>query len=415
MSKMFVHYKGTVDAFKAAGLESTYTNHIVFIKGGADGRGAAIYTHGNYYADLNEAAASLNAALSNLTYISSVKAGGVIASATGPNGTIEFTAADPTTVAVSADSTGVAIGLTDAFKKQVTDNKTAIEAEVTNRGTAISQAKQELTEAINGKADATVVSGINGRVAAIEGDYLKAADIAGKLDASVYAEKVAALEKADTDNLDAAKAYVDAEILKLDAAAQAAQVEANKQAIALLNGTDTGKSAREIVQDEVAKQLEAEGISESFDTLTEMATWLSSHPADVTEINRRLTSLEGLMSATSVADQIAAALVALKTELTVADTAVAGQYVASVKQTNGKIEVTRAALPVDTLVTGSENGTVSFNGTDVAVKGLGSAAFTPITNYATSEQGAKADAAAPQATTYTKVEVDAMLAWEELD
>lgn len=35
-------------------------------------------------------------------------------------------------------------------------------------------------------------------------------------------------------------------------------------------------------------------------------------------------------------------------------------------------------------------------------------------NYATAAQGAKADAAAPQATTYTKTEVDAMWAWEEL-
>jgi hypothetical protein len=35
-------------------------------------------------------------------------------------------------------------------------------------------------------------------------------------------------------------------------------------------------------------------------------------------------------------------------------------------------------------------------------------------NYATAAQGAKADAAAPQATTYTKNEVDAMWAWEEL-
>ena len=39
-SKMFVHYKGTVAAFKEAGLESVYNNHIVFIKGGeADGKG----------------------------------------------------------------------------------------------------------------------------------------------------------------------------------------------------------------------------------------------------------------------------------------------------------------------------------------------------------------------------------------
>lgn len=38
-------------------------------------------------------------------------------------------------------------------------------------------------------------------------------------------------------------------------------------------------------------------------------------------------------------------------------------------------------IPQDTLVTGSANGTVAFNGTDVAVKGLGSAAYTEANAY----------------------------------
>lgn len=77
--------------------------------------------------------------------------------------------------------------------------------------------------------------------------------------------------------------------------------------------------------------------------------------------------------------------------LDVTDTAVAGKYVSAVSEENGKITVTRADLPVDTLVTGTTNGTVKFNGTDVAVKGLGSAAYTDANAYATAEQGKKAD------------------------
>lgn len=126
MSKMFVHYSGTVESFKSAKttdnnqlLSAFYNNNIVFIKGGVDGTGAAIYTHGNYYANLNDA-------LAGLKYISSVKAGDVIATAQGPNGIIEFSANDPTTVSVSADSTGVSIGLTSNFKKSVSDNTAAI-------------------------------------------------------------------------------------------------------------------------------------------------------------------------------------------------------------------------------------------------------------------------------------------------
>ena len=67
------------------------------------------------------------------------------------------------------------------------------------------------------------------------------------------------------------------------------QVEANKQAIATINGEDAGKSMRTVATEEAAK-----------------------------------------------------AVAALDQD----DTAVEGQYVASVKQTDGKIEVTRANLPV---------------------------------------------------------------------
>lgn len=93
-----------------------------------------------------------------------------------------------------------------------------------------------------------------------------------------------------------------------------------------------------------------------------------------------------------------------------------------------------------TIATGSKNGSISVGGSDIAVKGLGSAAYTESTAYATAAQGAKADtayqkpalgiglsdlsdvvttslakanAAAPQATTYTKDEVDAMFTWAE--
>ena len=110
--------------------------------------------------------------------------------------------------------------------------------------------------------------------------------------------------------------------------------------------------------------------------------------------------------------KIAAAIGALD----VTDAAVGGQYVSSVSEKDGKITVTRAALPAAaTLVEGTENGTVKFNGEDVKVHGLGDAAFKASTafdaagaattaetnakeyanslasNYATANQGSKAD------------------------
>lgn len=80
--------------------------------------------------------------------------------------------------------------------------------------------------------------------------------------------------------------------------------------------------------------------------------------------------------------------------LDVEDSAQSGKYVSAVAEVDGKIQVTRADLPAAaTLVEGTENGTVKFNGTDVAVHGLKSAAYTEASDYATSAQGALADSA----------------------
>lgn len=67
--------------------------------------------------------------------------------------------------------------------------------------------------------------------------------------------------------------------------------------------------------------------------------------------------------------------------LDVEDTAVTGQYVSAVSEADGKISVTRADLPTYALTSGSANGTVAFNGSDVAVTGLGSAAYTDAKAY----------------------------------
>ena len=84
--------------------------------------------------------------------------------------------------------------------------------------------------------------------------------------------------------------------------------------------------------------------------------------------------------------------------LDVEDSAQSGKYVSAVAEVDGKIQVTRADLPAAaTLVEGTENGTVKFNGTDVAVHGLKSAAYTEASDYATSAQGALADSALQKA------------------
>lgn len=85
-------------------------------------------------------------------------------------------------------------------------------------------------------------------------------------------------------------------------------------------------------------------------------------------------------------------------ELDFADTAVTNQYVTEVDQTDGKIAVQRATLPVYSVTESVTNGKISVNGADVAVHGLGSAAYTEASAYATAAQGALADSAVQSVT-----------------
>lgn len=146
---------------------------------------------------------------------------------------------------------------------------------------------------------------------------------------------------------------------------------------------------------------------------TEFTSWVKGL-IEVTDIDAySKAEVDNKLSANSTADQKAAKDYAdslaknydpagkaqeLIDALDVTDTAVTGKYVSAVSQENGQISVTRADLPTYTLGTGSANGTVAFNGADVAVKGLGSAAYTDAKAYdaagaaATAKSEAIADA-----------------------
>lgn len=108
--------------------------------------------------------------------------------------------------------------------------------------------------------------------------------------------------------------------------------------------------------------------------------------------------------------------------LNVTDTAVTGKYVSAINEVEGKIQVTRADLHVDTLISGSANGTVAFNGTDVAVTGLKSAAYTEASAYDASGAadaakaaviGTNADASTAETVYGAKAYTDEALSWYE--
>ena len=78
-----------------------------------------------------------------------------------------------------------------------------------------------------------------------------------------------------------------------------------------------------------------------------------------------------------------------------ADFVAADGYVAySTEEKNKLAGIEEGAEVNQTITTGNTNGSIAVDGTDVAVKGLGSAAFSETTAYATAEQGTKADNAA---------------------
>lgn len=62
--------------------------------------------------------------------------------------------------------------------------------------------------------------------------------------------------------------------------------------VATLVGGDASKSVRTIANEELAKQLIAEGAAESLNTLQEIAAWIQQHPKDAAEMNTNIANLQ---------------------------------------------------------------------------------------------------------------------------
>lgn len=67
--------------------------------------------------------------------------------------------------------------------------------------------------------------------------------------------------------------------------------KAAKADVDTLIGSDAGKSARTIANEELAKQLIPEDAQESLNTLAEIAAWIQEHPDDASAMNAAITKL----------------------------------------------------------------------------------------------------------------------------
>lgn len=185
-SKMFVHYKGTVAAFKEAGLESVYNNHIVFIKGGeADGKGEAVYTHGQYYGNVKDALAALQAKVDGMKYFSKISDGTTTASVASAEGVITIKGEDPAIVTL-IDKEGLKIGLSDTFKTAV--------------NTTLPNAIDAVEEALGSKEDAADVNG--SAFARIANLAEIVSDLTGGSAESVGSQITNAINKLDVDAIE---------------------------------------------------------------------------------------------------------------------------------------------------------------------------------------------------------------------
>lgn len=72
-------------------------------------------------------------------------------------------------------------------------------------------------------------------------------------------------------------------------------VDVAVKGLSTLIGSDSGKSARTIANEELAKQLIADGADEAMNELQEIAAWIQEHPEDAAAMNAAITGLQGLV------------------------------------------------------------------------------------------------------------------------
>lgn len=97
--------------------------------------------------------------------------------------------------------------------------------------------------------------------------------------------------KANADAIDA----IEEDYLKAaDKQELQGNIDTEKARIDTLVGSDTGKSARTIANEELAAKLIPADAQEALNTLEEIAAWIQDHPEDASAMNERILALEAI-------------------------------------------------------------------------------------------------------------------------
>lgn len=137
----------------------------------------------------------------------------------------------------------------------------------------------------------------------------------------------------------------------LDAALTAVlAAKAAKADVDTLIGTDTGKSARTIANEELAAQLIPESAKDSLDTLTEIAQWIQDHPDDAAAMNTAIAKLNGIVAGIGGEDDdYATVMAAIEGKIAAALTDISeGATKVEPSETNGNIKIDGVETPVYT-------------------------------------------------------------------
>lgn len=519
MAKMlgFKVYKGTKETFISSGKAAANADAIVFITGGTDGeKKSCIFAQGTYFASITEMMKAIN-------FVKGISVGGQLYNAAAEGGYVAFSAKNPSTIAVNANSDGIEIGLTDAFVTKVNDTASdlggksdaasstgsafarianlaaivgqltgseggeleSVEGQITN---AINALRTEIVgtlgtndsktiQAINDELDSigTSISGINTkydalvpRVKAIEDDYLKGADktaLANRITTEAPVTIAEAAGSGDilktytftqngksigTINLAKELVVTGGDIVEIDGVKNlqltianqtapvnipvnelvdvyTAQNNATQVQVAISNTNEISATvvAGSVTATELAANAVTTGkITDKNVTLDKLADAVQTKINGATqgyeiitaELNASNTNLANTTFKTNPYSSVNYAYSANKKlpVLYLNNTYVKG-YIVLAKESTQDIWHGHAVDTTENLII---NVTIASNSSSITVDSYYTkpSAGIPKTDLASAVQTSlgKADAAAPQSTTYTKTEVDAMWEWEEL-
>lgn len=300
--------------------------------------------------------------------------------------------------------------LTDGDELTVAEAKTALGL----KSAAYTESSAYATAAQGTKADnAATQTALNEEIARAkkaEGEALAAAQ-AAQADIDTFMGTIAS----DTEAVDTL-----AEVIALIESGNDVATGLLKD-VADLKAADTGLDGRlDIIEGDYLKSADIANMATTsyVDTAKEKAIETAGENADskIAEALKSYTNTSGMNSAISTAKQGAI------------DTAAAdATSKANAAEQNAKdyadgladnyataAQGAKADSAVQTVTTGTANGTIAVDGTNVTVKGLKSAAYTESSDYATAAQGRKANTALQEITGGTGINVSGDIVWENV-